>query len=136
MNKFRTAVISVFFFVGFISSVTGLAAKPGCPGHPSCKDDAGSGDIQLGSGNDVWPGPGDDNSGDDTVLGGDGNDVISGGDGNDILQGQAGDDELYGGYGEVPSGFMRTISPKPSRSHTLQGAPIVTYRYPSGPNAI
>jgi Ca2+-binding RTX toxin-like protein len=71
--------------------------NPTCPGHPSCGDPDGS--IQLGSDDDVWPGAGD-NSGDDTVLGGDGDDVISGGPGNDDLNGESGDDLLYGEDGD------------------------------------
>lgn len=56
--------------------------------------------IQLGSGNDTWPGPGDDNYGADEVLGGDGDDIISGGMGDDHLDGESGDDILYGEEGD------------------------------------
>jgi Ca2+-binding RTX toxin-like protein len=80
--------------LAFGYAVPGWGAKPTCPGHPSCNDPDDS--IQLGAGNDVWPGTSDDNSGDDTVLGGDGDDTISGGQGNDDLNGQSGDDLLYG----------------------------------------
>jgi Ca2+-binding RTX toxin-like protein len=55
--------------------------------------------IQLGPENDVWPGPGDDNSGEDEVYGGDGNDIISGGLGKDFLYGESGEDILDGADG-------------------------------------
>ena len=84
-------------------TIPASAAKPSCPGHPSCGNGDGGNDdgsIQLSSGDDVWPGAGDDNSGDDTVLGGAGDDMISGGSGNDDLYGQEGDDLLYGEDGD------------------------------------
>jgi len=55
--------------------------------------------IQLGPGDDEWPGPGDDNFGDETVSGGDGDDIIYGGLGDDHLYGENGEDILDGGDG-------------------------------------
>jgi Ca2+-binding RTX toxin-like protein len=62
-----------------------------------------------GNGNDVFPGPGQSNGGDDNLRGTDGNDTLSGGAGNDVidggndqdvLDGGSGDDTIYGGVGD------------------------------------
>jgi Ca2+-binding RTX toxin-like protein len=77
-------------------------AKVDCdkrPDHPACAD-TDDGTVQLGSGDDVWPGAGDDNTGDDVVFGGDGWDEIFGGQGNDDLYGEAGNDYLDGQAGD------------------------------------
>uniref|UniRef100_UPI0031E3F031 calcium-binding protein n=1 Tax=Inquilinus sp. TaxID=1932117 RepID=UPI0031E3F031 len=50
-------------------------------------------------GNDHYPDPTQDNSGDDSLWGLGGNDVIDGGNGNDIIQGGSGADTLFGGAG-------------------------------------
>jgi len=42
------------------------------------------------SGDDIFPGPLDDNSGDDLIKGKGGDDILSGGDGNDKLIGSGG----------------------------------------------
>lgn len=66
------------------------------------------GTIDLTNGDDLFPGVGDDNSGNETVngldgqdgiFGGLGNDVLNGGAGNDFLDGSEGDDTLSGGDG-------------------------------------
>ena len=51
----------------------------------------------LTSGDDLWPGPGDNNLGPDFVTGLGGNDTIFGGSAGDELRGFLGDDQLYGG---------------------------------------
>ena len=94
MTLVTIAVLLVFV-------VTNATAKK--PVKPP-RDDS----IQLTSNNDFWPGDGVDNSGEDTVRGGDGDDAISGGlskdylygeNGEDILDGEEGDDYLNGGPG-------------------------------------
>ena len=87
-------VICCFIFV----STTVSAKKPVKPPpyYPV-------GSIQLGSGDDIWPGPGDDNFGDEDVFGGDGDDIISGGPGDDNLYGESGEDVLDGEDGNDPS---------------------------------
>ena len=55
--------------------------------------------LKLTTDADTFPGPGDDNSGDDTVKGLAGNDILNGGAGNDKLVGGGGDDTLSGGDG-------------------------------------
>jgi Ca2+-binding RTX toxin-like protein len=55
--------------------------------------------INLTNGDDIFPGVGDDNSGDETVYGLDGNDQIDSGPGNDALYGGNGDDLLIGSGG-------------------------------------
>jgi Ca2+-binding RTX toxin-like protein len=57
------------------------------------------GTIFLSDGNDVFPGVGDDNSGDEWVWARNGDDTVSGGLGLDTLFGEGGDDELHGGDG-------------------------------------
>jgi Ca2+-binding RTX toxin-like protein len=52
------------------------------------------GTITLTSGDDVFPGAGDDNSGDETIFGLGGADIISGGAGIDTILGGDGDDQL------------------------------------------
>lgn len=107
----KLAAMTVVFLLTFTLTAVSYGAKPSCPGHPSCKDDPvdPDGPIQLGPGDDIWPTvTGDDNTGDDTVFGGDGSDLIYGGEGsdelageagNDLLDGQDGDDRLNGGDG-------------------------------------
>ena len=65
-------------------------------------------DFILTTDDDIFPGPLDDNSGDDLInglagndfiKGGKGNDTLSGGDGNDNLKGGGGADDLSGGDG-------------------------------------
>ena len=55
--------------------------------------------VMLGPGGVTWP-DGDDNSGDDSVYGGDGDDMIDGGTGMDTLKGMEGNDTLMGGDGD------------------------------------
>ena len=55
--------------------------------------------FYLGDDGETWPGTGVDNSGDDTVYGGDGDDTIMGGPGDDELWGFDGNDNLMGGPG-------------------------------------
>ena len=56
--------------------------------------------VMLGNGGVTWPQTGDDNSGNDTVYGGDGGDMIDGGAGMDMLKGMDGNDTLNGGAGD------------------------------------
>ena len=49
--------------------------------------------------NDVLPGEGQDNSGNDFIVGGGGNDTLTGGDSDDIVFGGDGDDVIIGGTG-------------------------------------
>jgi Ca2+-binding RTX toxin-like protein len=53
--------------------------------------------INLGAGNDKFPGPGQNNAGDDDVQGGTGNDTLRGDGGFDTLRGDGGKDKIYGG---------------------------------------
>ena len=58
--------------------------------------------IDLGIGNNTWPGPdfpGQDNAGNDSIFGNAGNDSIDGGFGNDTLDGGIGSDTIAGGDG-------------------------------------
>ena len=56
-------------------------------------------DGPLTDGDDVWPGEGVDNSGNDHVQALGGDDMVDGGAGNDTLEGGVGDDTLMGGAG-------------------------------------
>ena len=56
--------------------------------------------FTLTNGDDDFPGPGDDNSGDDTIYALDGHDVVLGGDGSDELQLAGGDDLGKGEQGD------------------------------------
>lgn len=77
-KRLHVMLVATFSLISFGYAVPGWAAKPTCPGHPSCGGGGNNdGSIQLGSGDDDWPADtGYDNSGDDTVLGGSGNDKI------------------------------------------------------------
>ena len=55
--------------------------------------------FNLGAGNNDFPGPGQDNSGNDTIRGDGGNDTLRGDGGNDRIFGGAGNDRLFGGEG-------------------------------------
>jgi Ca2+-binding RTX toxin-like protein len=75
--------------------------------------------TDLGSGNQTWPGAGDNNTGDNTVFGNAGNDFIDGGAGNDSLDGgndndllvaNIGNDTLDGGSGIDAAIFYEDIA--------------------------
>jgi Ca2+-binding RTX toxin-like protein len=55
--------------------------------------------FNLGAGNNDFPGPGQDNTGNDTIRGDGGNDTLRGDGGNDRIFGGAGNDRLFGGEG-------------------------------------
>lgn len=88
--KWMALVVMLFCLVFAVTNAT--AKKPVKPPP--------DGSIQLTSGDDVWPGVGVDNSGEDAVHGGDGDDKISGGLSDDGLFGESGDDILYGEEGD------------------------------------
>jgi Ca2+-binding RTX toxin-like protein len=101
----NTSVVSLFLVMLFItmesSPVFGADVCDKKPELPKCTGtDPIDGPIQLGSGDDIWPAEGDDNTGDDIVFGGDGSDVIYGGEGSDELAGEAGNDWLEGQDGD------------------------------------
>lgn len=99
--KRRFVYLSLLTCLAIMGSSPAIA-KVDCekrPDHPACTD-SDDGTVQLGPGNDSWPGIGDDNTGDDIVYGGDGDDFINGGQGNDDLYGEAGDDLLDGQDGD------------------------------------
>ena len=56
-------------------------------------------EVDLGNGGDTW-GLTEDNSGSDTVVGGNGDDTIYGGAGDDTLSGNRGDDTIDSGTGD------------------------------------